>query len=303
MNSLFSKLVLMFTFITSSTVIFAQTNTTDPLDIKIRLALREGDKIAPLLKDKSVDELSDITLLMVASACGDYNAVKFLIDDSIQTNVVHVGKGGIDYTIPKDKSTELDGLRETLGTAFEPLLSSYLDVRLQLGRYIRAESECGYTPLVYAVIGGWDNIVEYLIKETIKRASAEKAIEYINKKDCHGWNAILYSVSYKEQTSEDKKSARVNLFSTLVKNSADTKVKGTFKEGELDLIGIATKYEHLELIKYFRKSYTLVKGTGTKELVAMFFGDKQEITKSIKSALEIASKELKEELTAWEKEL
>jgi len=304
MSSFLSKTLLAITFMVCCNFVLAQDSSNNFTDIKLRLAVRENKDLTSLLKNKKIEELSKVTLLMIAAAAGDYDAVKFLVDNSIQDNSVYLGQDDIKYTIPKENSVELDGLRKILGDTFEPLLSNYLDIRLQLGRYIRAETTCGYTALIYAVVGGWDNIVDYLITEIKKRAGVEKADEHINKTDCRGWNAILYAVSYKEEETNDKKAARVNILSTLIKNGANTKVTGVFKEGELNLVNIATKYNHLELIKYLRSIHEQNIYSGIKGLLLFNFGDALEITKSLNDAIKLANdKETKEELINWKKEL
>ena len=278
-----------------------------PADQKLRAILWEGDlsKITTLLKDKNPSELNGITIFMAAAATGDGTAVTFLVEKSeALTNYEPTKK---TWVISKEQSPELDNLRNILGTSFDQMLSEYLNIKLHRGRYIRAETTCGYTALTYAVVGGWYDITEYIIQQVKERAGTQYVKELIDSKDCLNWTAMLYAVAYKNSSSGTESSDRLKILQLLIKNSGDTKVTGTFKEGDLDIISIAAKYDHSNVIQYLKILFEVTRKMGLNELIEQRFGTSIEIKTRLSTALGIAEKaEHKksiDQLRAWIKEL
>ncbi len=163
--------------------------------------------------------------------------------------------------------------------------------------YTRAETIQGYTALSFAVVAGHHEIVKLLIAHTqrnlkdriyrlmtyqiidetermdfAKRRSSCLTYDFINKTDKSGWTAINYAVSFNSECmNEAELEKRINIVEILIKLGVTNNVV-TVWEGDLDILGLASKYGHYQLVHRILCLY-LAKIQDSNILLRYFFGD------------------------------
>ena len=237
-----------------------------------------------------------LTLLMIASAFGDIKTVKQVIEAST--------------TLSDNTVANIKGINKSSDAQFISNTKYFIDQYNTSGTVIRAISSHGYTALTYAVIGGHYDIVKYLVERLKPSLGQEAATAYINRKDNNLWSSIVYAVAYKgtDEENSNKDSDRLLILNYLTINGANTKVKGSnFYEGDLDLISIASKYGHNQVIQLFKSIYEKLKQEDLYNMIEAKFGTNQEIQENLSRAIKVAIKynntEITNQLRAWETSL
>jgi len=266
-------------------------------------------EVKKLFKDTKFEDSAGITILMVAGAIGDLNAVKYLVEkskDDAEVKLIETGgkEKEIFYYIPEKATASLQSLKDILGNNYDVYLNAFLNIRVNLGKYIGAETNHGYTALTYAVVTGNLDISEYVLEQVEQRGGTEEKIFLINHKDDSGFTSLLYAASYKAYGYGEgwflvEEQKRIGIFNLLVINGAETTVTGHFKEGDLDMLGTASKYGHTEIITYIKDWYSMSYiSLGSK------LGTVGEIRNSIEKAEALTDNEkILKELADWKSSL
>jgi hypothetical protein len=258
---------------------FGSTNKTTTTDQTLREKLWDKDTAGMISAISNKSDRGGLTLLMIAAAFGDTSTVRYLInaDKSVADDTL-IKIAGINKDKVKDKD-------------FYEATKYFVEQQQQNGVFIRATSDYGYTALTYAVVGGHYDVVVYLMENLKEKLGKAEVTKLINKKDNNLWTAILYSTSFSSDADDKEDLTRLNILKYLALNGADTKVKGkNFYEGELDLISIAAKYAHAEIVKYFRITYKDLYAASNYTGIEKAFGTNKEIQSSISTALKVALK-------------
>ncbi|MEI6079281.1 MAG: ankyrin repeat domain-containing protein [bacterium] len=242
------------------------------------------------------DNRGGLTLLMIASAFGDIKTVKQVVE----TNTILGG----------NTVANIKGIYKGDDAQFISDTKYFVDQYNTSGTSIRAISSHGYTALTYAVIGGHYDVVKYLIERLKPSLGQEAATTYINRKDNNLWSPLVYAVAYKgtDEENANKDTDRLLIINYLTINGANTKVKGNnFYEGDLDLISIAAKYGHSQVIQLFKNIYETLKQKDVYNMIEAKFGTNKEIQENLSRAIKVAIKYnntgVTDQLRAWETSL
>ncbi|MEI6092241.1 MAG: hypothetical protein WCQ47_00980 [bacterium] len=267
-------------------------NFSTATDELLREKLWDNDKKAmiSLLTDQSDD--GGLTLLMIASAFGDLDTVKNIINSDTKVE---------DQILVKIKGINKEKDKNFYDTTFH-----FVNKQKEEGTYIRAVSNHGYSALTYAVIGGHYDIVVYIIETLKKKLAPDAVAAFINKDDNYKWNSVLYSVAYKpifDSQFEQRELNHTKILGSLIANGGKTKVAGkNLYEGDLDIISLCAKYAHLNIIKYLRSYYQALKNQKNYPLINELFGSNQELETKITRATKVAlSNKDKTKISATEK--
>lgn len=277
-------------------------------DQLFRDKLWDNDKkgMINLLADQTDD--GGLTLLMIASAFGDLETVKKIIEK--------------DTEIEPQTLVKINGINKERDHKYYQATSRFVYKQKDEGVFIRATSTHGYSALTYAVVGGHYDVVFYIIETLKKKLGNKEATALINKKDNFGWSPVLYSVAFKpifDSNFEKREWNYTNILSYLVINGGNIKIEGkNLYEGDLDIISISAKYAHLNIIKFLRINYQQIKRNNDYLTINKRFGSNQEIDESLSIATRIASNnkdkstnttertkytDIITELSAWSQEL
>jgi hypothetical protein len=295
------RTLLAFLLILLSNITYSKDVLKNELDRQLLLKLRNIDctedkneviKTFLTKKFSAKDDNGGLNLLILASAIGDLEAVKYLTNS----------------TITEESIKDLQNIE----WAFKYLWEKDRAIKDQELPYLRYQSKTGYTALTFAVVAGNYKVVEYLIdaikanfKSNIKKGytgnssfttaevenmalsiSSELTAACINRMDYNGWNSMAYAASFIPYCdNEDKILERIKILSTLIYNGGKN-AKVNILEGERDLISLASRHGNYMVIKFFHKLYEeIYKNPLFNKKLEEFAGTKDEIMKSIEISL------------------